>query len=112
MRGEVHIERAKDIRRTRQIALLVPGEVAEVEQPELPVRDREADRARVLGRVGVTRREVAAERVGGAAGVSRTPHQLAARRDDADVEAGNGDGISRLHLQMTAGLARLEVAVE
>src|SRR5262245_59000092 len=92
MRDDVEIDNADAIRRTHQIELAIPIEVAKVDRAELAEGDDATDRVPIVGILrGVLRFEASAARIRPARSwctSNRRLDDLRRRRDDAPVNAG------------------------
>src|SRR5215831_16091794 len=91
MRDDEEIHRADRVLRAHQLELFVPREVAEMRRAELAERDDAADGLRVLARIRILRLIRRAVRIRLAGARQRSLDVLAARGNDAPIEAVDRD---------------------
>src|ERR1700687_603095 len=100
VRRQVHIHGSDGIVRAHQLQLLIPGQIAEIEQAEISEGDERSERARVLGRISVTLRTGRTERIGLSGAWERILNVLARRGQNLNLDVLDGDRIARLYNQV------------
>jgi hypothetical protein len=107
----VKLPSADSVGRANQPILLVPGEVPEVDQPEGAEGDERSYGVRVIARFIPHVLERAAERIRAASAFERNTEQTAADADHSHVQSRDWDLVVRLHFEMGALPAHLQIGL-
>ena len=101
---DVDVGVAEQVAWAHQLALLIPGEVAEVDEGGFGEADDDAERAWVFGLVGGTDLGLGAGGIGLTSAGKGLGEELAVDGDDLDVETGDGEGVTEMGDEALGGV--------
>ena len=111
VRNHVDVHRADLVLRAHQVVLLVPGEVAQVEQAEIAVPHQHPDGAGVFGGIDVVLLKAGALRIGLAGAGERHADQVAVGGKHRHVQTLDGNGVAGFRQDVLALVALVDVGV-